>query len=134
MSEWYDAYLKSKEWQRTRLRRLLRANLDDDFNVIQCDDSECQMWFPLGLVEVHHKNYKRVGRERMSDLEVLCGGCHNYRHFGIRPSWWHELKRGNAKMVTAASYRRLSQLQHIGEVVDHCLVRRDIGISFSRNL
>lgn len=129
MSEWYDEYLKSKVWQRTRLKRLLRAKLDDTFNVIQCDDSECQMWFPLGLIEVHHKTYKRVGHERMSDLEVLCGACHDFRHTKLRPEWWHELKRHNAKMVTMHSYYKLRQYRHISQVVDECLQRRDHALA-----
>jgi 5-methylcytosine-specific restriction endonuclease McrA len=129
MSEWYDEYLKSNVWQRTRLKRLLRANLDDDFNVIQCDREECKMWFPLGLVEVHHTTYKRVGRERMSDLEVLCGSCHGVRHGHPPEEWWRYLKSKNARMVTVQSYRKLRQLEHISHVVDRCLQRRDYALA-----
>lgn len=129
MSPWYEDYLRSKHWQRTRLQRLLKANLNNTFNVIQCDDAECQMWFPLGMIEVHHKTYKRVGRERMSDLEVLCGGCHDFRHTKRRPEWWLELKRANARMVTKASYYKLRQVAHIGQVVDQCLQRQDKSLA-----
>jgi hypothetical protein len=129
MSEWYDEYLKSNVWQRTRLKRLLRANLDDDFNVIQCDREECKMWFPLGLVEVHHTTYKRVGRERMTDLEVLCGSCHGVRHGHPEEEWWKYLKSKNARMVTTQSYRKLRQIAHISQVVDECLQRRDHALA-----
>jgi hypothetical protein len=27
-------------------------------------------------LELHHKTYERLGRELISDLEVLCKGCH----------------------------------------------------------
>ena len=26
--------------------------------------------------QVHHETYKRIGRERLSDLTAVCGGCH----------------------------------------------------------
>lgn len=31
-------------------------------------------------LQVHHLNYKRVGRELMSDLQVLCANCHMAAH------------------------------------------------------
>lgn len=31
---------------------------------------------PSSTLEVHHLNYERFGRERMSDLRVLCVPCH----------------------------------------------------------
>jgi 5-methylcytosine-specific restriction endonuclease McrA len=33
-------------------------------------------------IQVHHRNYKRVGREQDKDLEVLCRGCHENEHEG----------------------------------------------------
>ncbi|HEV8448677.1 MAG TPA: HNH endonuclease signature motif containing protein [Gemmatimonadaceae bacterium] len=31
-------------------------------------------------LEVHHRTYDRVGRERPSDLVVLCARCHRRHH------------------------------------------------------
>lgn len=31
-------------------------------------------------LEVHHLSYKRLGSERMKDLQVLCAACHRIRH------------------------------------------------------
>jgi hypothetical protein len=121
MAQWYDKYLKSMHWQRTRLRRLLKANLDNTFNVIQCDDPACGMWFPLELIEVHHKTYERLGREEMDDLAVLCCGCHPAQHDKPRPQWWHEMKSRNARMVSGYSIRHLGGVKHVGEVVIECL-------------
>jgi hypothetical protein len=33
----------------------------------------CESQFKLDL---HHKNYERLGKELLSDLELLCQGCH----------------------------------------------------------
>jgi hypothetical protein len=121
MAEWYIDYLRSPHWQKTRLRRLLKANLDNDHNVVQCDDPECGMWFPLALIEVHHKTYERLNRELMDDLMVLCCGCHPAQHGKPRPQWWHELKSRNAKMISIPSVQRLRQFRHISEVVIECL-------------
>jgi hypothetical protein len=129
MAQWYDDYLKSTHWQRTRLQRLLRANLDNTFNVIQCDRPECGMWFPLGYVEVHHINYKRLNRERMSDLEVLCGSCHGVRHGHPPEAWWNYLKSQNARMITGYSIWKLRQVCHISQVVDRCLQRHDRALA-----
>lgn len=121
MAEWYDAYLKSDHWQQTRLKRLLAAELDNEFNVIRCEGQECRMWFPLGLIQVHHNTYERVGKELPTDLNVFCGACHGVEHQFPRPHWWESLKKQNSQMVTMASYRHLSQIKKIGEVVFECL-------------
>lgn len=31
-------------------------------------------------LEVHHRTYERIGRERPSDLVVLCASCHRRHH------------------------------------------------------
>lgn len=130
MSDWYDSYLRSKHWRRTRLLLLLRANLDNTFNVIQCQDRRCRMWFPLGLIEVHHKTYRRLWCERMSDLEVLCCGCHEYRHIGIRPHWWLSLKSQNARMVTKHTYLKLRGVEHVSVAISKLMCQlAEIGVA-----
>ncbi len=36
-------------------------------------------------LHVHHKTYERLGAELMSDLELLCRGCHENEHEGSKP-------------------------------------------------
>jgi hypothetical protein len=31
-------------------------------------------------LQVHHLNYKRLGREKDRDLKVLCRRCHEFDH------------------------------------------------------
>ena len=43
---------------------------------------QCERCGSTEEIQVHHLNYKRVGRERDKDLEVLCRGCHENEHEG----------------------------------------------------
>lgn len=66
---YYNLYLKSFHWKITRWRK------------------KFQMWLLKGSVfcekckrnkflAIHHITYKRIGRERLSDLQVICFYCH----------------------------------------------------------
>jgi hypothetical protein len=52
MAEWYEDYLHSEDWQRTRLQKLLAANINEEWNVIQCEHAECGMFVPLLVLNV----------------------------------------------------------------------------------
>lgn len=63
----YSEYLKSEHWQKTRARKLRRANY-------KCERCLNRAW------QVHHKHYKTLWRECDSDLEAICGECHKSEH------------------------------------------------------
>ena len=63
--EQYHAYLSSKAWSRKRDR------------VIRRDKGSCRTCGVSTHLEVHHRTYARVGRERMGDLITLCSSCHS---------------------------------------------------------
>ncbi len=67
----YKQYLKTPKWRALRRKVFER----DDF---QC--RFCQGVFHPSQLECHHLTYARMGRERLSDLETLCGRCHSLRH------------------------------------------------------
>ena len=69
----YPAYLRSPIWTFTALAAKERA----DWRCSRC----CRKNRPL---EVHHKTYDRLGRERPDDLVVLCEDCHARIHGRIR--------------------------------------------------
>ncbi len=74
----YDAYLKSDFWNTQRSRFL---------------KSRCHCCSYTRELQLHHINYKRITRERPSDLVTLCRDCH------VRA---HELiKEGKAKLINA---------------------------------
>ena len=67
----YSAYLQSAHWLRTKAKAL------------EYYGNSCCFCGSKERLEVHHRSYKRKGRELMSDLTVLCRRCHA-RHHGKR--------------------------------------------------
>jgi 5-methylcytosine-specific restriction endonuclease McrA len=66
-------YLRGAEWQRLR------------FEALELADYKCQLCGRQNRVlDVHHNTYRRVGRERVSDLVVLCRDCHYRYHEATR--------------------------------------------------
>jgi hypothetical protein len=65
----YHEYLRTPHWRNTRIRALQRAGY-------QCKRCETRGQ----RLEVHHLTYDRLGRERESDLTVLCEPCHAREH------------------------------------------------------
>ena len=43
---------------------------------------KCSICGETENLNVHHLTYARVGCEKLSDLEVLCRGCHENEHEG----------------------------------------------------
>lgn len=69
----YREYLSSKRW------RLKRQQALDHYGCI------CGRCGSTVLLQVHHKTYKRLGCELMSDLEILCRDCHVAEHQHEKP-------------------------------------------------
>ena len=63
----YSRYRKSWRWRNKRKRIMNRAG----YKCRKCGRPATQ---------VHHETYRRVGRERLSDLTAVCGGCHKRIH------------------------------------------------------
>ena len=64
----YKEYLKSPEWKKLRELVLKRA------------DNNCEICKAKKAWQVHHKTYKRIFRERLTDLIAVCGTCHREEH------------------------------------------------------
>jgi HNH endonuclease len=65
----YDEYIKSTMWRNisAKMKQLARY---------RCQ--RCGKTFHPSELEVHHRNYDRLGRENPGDLEVLCKAmCHS---------------------------------------------------------
>lgn len=67
----YQEYLLTTHWQWKRYRKLAQVGF------------RCEHCRGTVLLQVHHKTYERIGTERMSDLVVLCDGCHQEQHSEI---------------------------------------------------
>ena len=64
----YKRYRKSRRWQAKRRTILKRAGY------------KCRKCGRRHATQVHHETYRRIGRERLSDLTAVCGGCHKRIH------------------------------------------------------
>ena len=75
----YKAYLKSPEWKakkekfyNSRLYKKLREN--GGWKCYCCEENNKSL-------DMHHRTYKRLGRENISiDLVPVCRECHNTIH------------------------------------------------------
>lgn len=99
---WYDDYLSSDHWQDIRQLALERAQ----HRCVTCNSSKS--------LHVHHRNYSRLGNERIEDLTVLCADCHALFH-------------ANRKL--ASSQQRAGK-----QVVSHRGVITDWGVVFGGDL
>jgi 5-methylcytosine-specific restriction endonuclease McrA len=72
----YSSYLNSPHWQSVRAR-YYKSRLP---NRIQGGHIVCAACNGVGLLQLHHKSYKRLGAERLQDLVLLCGDCHQRIH------------------------------------------------------
>lgn len=61
-------YRKTKAWLRRRAAALEAAG------------HQCQLCPRTDRLQVHHRTYERVGKERADDLIVLCRRCHARHH------------------------------------------------------
>lgn len=71
----YKSYLESKHWQDLRKRFYKSKLVKKIDNKIVC--YSCEEIKPLSL---HHKTYKRMGKEKLNDLVLLCQNCHYLAH------------------------------------------------------
>lgn len=68
----YDTYLNSPEWR--VLRRI----------VLEAAEQRCVICDGTRALQVHHRDYTRLGEERLADLTVLCDDCHAVFHHARR--------------------------------------------------
>lgn len=67
----YPAYLRGDHWAETKKR--FRASKLCKHQCSACGARNTPMF-------IHHKTYKRIGREYLSDLIEVCGPCHTAIH------------------------------------------------------
>lgn len=64
----YEDYLQTTWWKNVREAALKRA------------EYRCQVCYSPNNLHVHHRTYERRGKEKDSDLTVLCSECHKLFH------------------------------------------------------
>ena len=70
-------YYNSPEWQELRQEVICR------------ESGICEKCGIDDIEHIHHKNYKRFGNEKLSDLQGLCKNCHKEKH-GLQP--WEDFE------------------------------------------
>lgn len=68
----YGKYLASKEWKAKR-----QEFMDSPLTSIDCYC--CGRKYEPGF-NLHHVTYERIGKERLSDLKMVCKPCHKEIH------------------------------------------------------
>ena len=66
----YKRYLLTKHWKE------LRIKVAEHYNYT-C--TRCCGTFKTGFT-IHHNNYKRLGKEKLTDLTFYCSRCHTILH------------------------------------------------------
>lgn len=64
----YESWIQTDAWNEIRIKALDKAN------------HQCERCGTSKRLQVHHKNYRNLGNERLCDLTVLCEDCHMEEH------------------------------------------------------
>jgi 5-methylcytosine-specific restriction endonuclease McrA len=65
----YIKHLTSPEWKRFRQRALRYYS------------NKCMLCGSILNLTLHHNTYERMGKERLTDVVVLCKSCHGAWHY-----------------------------------------------------
>lgn len=65
---WYQMYLKSEHWKAIRQMAFEKHG------------KRCESCDSCSNLQVHHKNYRCLFKEKAKDLAILCKGCHKAHH------------------------------------------------------
>lgn len=87
----YVRYIKSAKW---RKRREL---------YFQTHEKKCRACGSINRIELHHKTYKNIRKERDADLAPLCYKCHNAIHKIQKKS------KGSLWMITEQYIRKKNE-------------------------
>lgn len=85
----YHEYLLTPQWQTKRE------------NVLIFWGHRCALCFSDINIEVHHRTYKRLGNELMTDLIALCSDCHSDHHFAARSERTEHISTAAARQARA---------------------------------
>lgn len=69
--KFYYSYLKSDAWEAKKEKVFAEKGYECRARLERCGAVATQ---------VHHKSYKNVGDEKISELEPVCGYCHKELH------------------------------------------------------
>ncbi len=90
----YSNFIRSNAW-RSKRKKFLASKL-----FTGC----CWICGSKNRIQVHHKTYVRIGKEKLNDLVALCENCHNELHDKLSEKInsranWNEVRRMRKKFI-----------------------------------
>lgn len=120
----YKAYINSPEWEAKKRQFKASPNYRDGRCFVCCNS---------GIEKhIHHLTYKRLGREKLGDLRVLCAVCHAAAHSHIskklRRKWHPHASRNNLWKLRNKPLEYAYEVAKFFGVLNHDFVVRIFGI------
>jgi uncharacterized protein with PIN domain len=81
----YHDYLKSEQWEIKRQEKFKQVG------------KRCQVCNGSYRLQIHHRTYDRIGKEKLDDLTVLCSTCHKLFHDNGRLKKYRKVKNVKRK-------------------------------------
>jgi len=75
----YSDYLKSEHWQEFRKKFFSKSAVCKNLRA-KFGELRCQFCHKSAVLHLHHKTYKRLGAEYLSDVVLICAECHEKSH------------------------------------------------------
>jgi phage terminase large subunit GpA-like protein len=92
----YEEYLRSRHW----------ANVRRCFKSSRSYTGKCAVCGFHSNLQLHHKSYERLGRERERDLVHLCDKCHSKTHDLYNKKQRRKRERGKVTLWNAHEHIR----------------------------
>lgn len=96
----YEHYLNSTYW-----RKIRKKFYESSFCPKKKGKPCCSICGVTENLNLHHTNYKYLGREKLSKLVLLCENCHYLTHDLLKMVECEEWGLHNAHLLTKKIYR-----------------------------
>jgi phage terminase large subunit GpA-like protein len=90
----YNEYLRSDHWNKIKRK----------YRMSRKRPQHCWCCGSKNNLQLHHKTYKRLGKEKLNDLLLICDECHSQLHNLVK-------RDNNMRLFTAASVMRSDNIR-----------------------
>lgn len=97
----YEKYLKTTIYEETKNR----------FNKSKYNKNKCYICGKTNVsLELHHKTYERIGKERLTDLVQLCHLCHEQIHIVLKQCYTNRFTLWNVAFKCRKLFKKCGQM------------------------
>jgi len=100
----YNEYLKSKHWLKKKIKYFQSYK-----KRTKNKKKQCECCGKKSTVQLHHKTYDRIGKEKLTDLMYACKKCHEEIHevvkFRVNKGWNKRDALFTAHKIIKKSYK-----------------------------